>query len=798
MNNKITLVLAHFFLLVGMSGFIHTTYAQDNDQQLREDFLTPAQDIEEAVLAPRYKNITLTDSHLGPNRTYYIHYVSEKSMAPIANYAKEYYNLGGLRIDPNANRRRAFSLVKGYAGLDTYAGLELIDARTGEKQTLQTPDGAHVSHAKWSPDGTKIAYFAHFNDKTTIYVADINSGHSKQISNQPVLATLNTSFEWSGDSRYIFAIFVPEDRGSEPEKPMSDLLQVRMTTNTHKRLRTFPDLLEGKYEVKLLSYYITGQLSRIDVDNRKIRKIGEPAMIRSISAAPGGKYMIVQRVVKPFSYIVPVSRFGWKKEIWDLNGKALTLLQKSTVNEGIPDSSAVEDFERSDIKWRPDGKGLSLITAPPKDKKEKDSKSDKEDSSKVKQKKYKVIQWLPPFDKDDQKEVYSTKKRMNSVSYAENADVLFIRSGSYRNGRLFAVYPDNPDSTFTIYKYKREGFNRGGKSLMYKTSSTGFPVVQLSPDKQKVYVSGTKYYDNPQEKAPRPFIDKVNIKKGDEKRIFQSSEDYYEQVVSTLDDEMSEIVINRQSTDVIPDAWLVDVSSGDKTKLTSNVEYNKPVTQAKRERIKIERADGINFWIEVILPKDWDGEPLPGIIYQYPTEYDGQEDYDKSQKRYNKNSFPQGLRRGWPERSYPLFVTRGYAVIMADWPVIANQGNPDDGLIWSVQQNSTAVIDSLAARGYVDRSRMAIVGHSFGGFGVVHAMIYTSFFKAGIAGDDTYNRTLTPFGFQRQRNILWDDLGKYIELSPLFWAHHLDGALLIYHGKEDQNSGTWPEQSWRL
>src|SRR5699024_2226726 len=190
MNNKITLVLAHFFLLVGMSGFIHTTYAQDNDQQLREDFLTPAQDIEEAVLAPRYKNITLTDSHLGPNRTYYIHYVSEKSMAPIANYAKEYYNLGGLRIDPNANRRRAFSLVKGYAGLDTYAGLELIDARTGEKQTLQTPDGAHVSHAKWSPDGTKIAYFAHFNDKTTIYVADINSGHSKQISNQPVLATL--------------------------------------------------------------------------------------------------------------------------------------------------------------------------------------------------------------------------------------------------------------------------------------------------------------------------------------------------------------------------------------------------------------------------------------------------------------------------------------------------------------------------------------------------------------------------------------------------------------------------------
>src|SRR5699024_105438 len=145
-----------------------------------------------------------------------------------------------------------------------------------------------------------------------------------------------------------------------------------------------------------------------------------------------------------------------------------------------------------------------------------------------------------------------------------------------------------------------------------------------------------------------------------------------------------------------------------------------------------------------------------------------QEDYNKSQKRYNKNAYSPGIKKGWPERTYRLFVTQGYAVIMADWPIISNQGTPDDGLIWSIRQNSLAVIDSLASRGYADRNRMAIVGHSFGGFGVVNAMVHTSFFKAGIAGDDAYNRTLTPLGFQRQRHILWNDLGKYITLSPLF------------------------------
>src|SRR5699024_2626900 len=51
---------------------------------------------------------------------------------------------------------------------------------------------------------------------------------------------------------------------------------------------------------------------------------------------------------------------------------------------------------------------------------------------------------------------------------------------------------------------------------------------------------------------------------------------------------------------------------------------------------------------------------------------------------------------------------------------------------------------------------------------------------------------------QRQSHIMWNDLDKYIELSPLFDADHLNGALLIYHGMADQNSGAWPRQSWRL
>jgi dipeptidyl aminopeptidase/acylaminoacyl peptidase len=77
-------------------------------------------------------------------------------------------------------------------------------------------------------------------------------------------------------------------------------------------------------------------------------------------------------------------------------------------------------------------------------------------------------------------------------------------------------------------------------------------------------------------------------------------------------------------------------------------------------------------------------------------------------------------------------------------------------------------------------------------------MVHTPFFKAGIAGDGNFNRTLTPLSFQSERRSLWDDRDVYLDMSPLLYANNLNGALLMYHGAHDQNVGTFPINSWRL
>jgi dipeptidyl aminopeptidase/acylaminoacyl peptidase len=115
-----------------------------------------------------------------------------------------------------------------------------------------------------------------------------------------------------------------------------------------------------------------------------------------------------------------------------------------------------------------------------------------------------------------------------------------------------------------------------------------------------------------------------------------------------------------------------------------------------------------------------------------------------------------------------------------------------------LRNDLSATIDELDRRQIIDRTRLAIGGHSYGAFSTVNAMVNTPYFKAGIAGDGAYNRTLTPMGFQNEQRLLWDAPNVYLDMSPFLRANQITGALLMYHGMHDQNVGTDPINSIRL
>lgn len=77
-------------------------------------------------------------------------------------------------------------------------------------------------------------------------------------------------------------------------------------------------------------------------------------------------------------------------------------------------------------------------------------------------------------------------------------------------------------------------------------------------------------------------------------------------------------------------------------------------------------------------------------------------------------------------------------------------------------------------------------------------LAHSDLFAAGIARSGAYNRTLTPFGFQNERRMLWEAPELYWKVSPFMYANKINEPILLIHGEADNNSGTFPIQSERL
>ncbi|MEO0334517.1 MAG: prolyl oligopeptidase family serine peptidase, partial [Bacteroidota bacterium] len=111
--------------------------------------------------------------------------------------------------------------------------------------------------------------------------------------------------------------------------------------------------------------------------------------------------------------------------------------------------------------------------------------------------------------------------------------------------------------------------------------------------------------------------------------------------------------------------------------------------------------------------------------------------------------------------------------------------------------NAKAAIDKLVDMGIADSSRVAIGGHSYGAFMTANLLAHSDLFAAGIARSGAYNRTLTPFGFQREERTYWEAPEIYYQMSPFMHADKINEPILMLHGEADNNSGTFPLQSKR-
>ena len=149
--------------------------------------------------------------------------------------------------------------------------------------------------------------------------------------------------------------------------------------------------------------------------------------------------------------------------------------------------------------------------------------------------------------------------------------------------------------------------------------------------------------------------------------------------------------------------------------------------------------------------------------------------------------------------SHLTMLTQGYAIMdSATMPVIGDPETMNDTFIEQIVDAAKAAIDKAVEMGVADPDRVCVGGHSYGAFMTANLLAHCDLFRAGVARSGAYNRTLTPFGFQSERRPYWQAKNIYHEISPFLHADKINEPMLMIHGENDNNSGTFPIQSKRM
>lgn len=247
-------------------------------------------------------------------------------------------------------------------------------------------------------------------------------------------------------------------------------------------------------------------------------------------------------------------------------------------------------------------------------------------------------------------------------------------------------------------------------------------------------------------------------------------------------DEADKLIFNKSTFQMFPDVWISDTDFRGQRRMTE-------ANPQQQEYI----------WgsAELVTWTSNDGEELQGILYK-PENFDPAREWPLMVYFYERSS--NGLHRYFTPSTgtsinRTFYVSRGYVLFVPDIPY--KTGYPGESAMNAVVPG----IASIVNEGYIDRDRIGVQGHSWGGYQILYMLTRTNIFAAAESGAPVSNMTSAYGGIRwgsgRVRQMqyetgqsrigghLWEAQHRYIENSPLFTAYKVETPLLILHNDED-------------
>lgn len=691
----------------------------------------------------------------------------------LQDLSQQEMKLGGLRINPETN-------ISSTATYFNNLKIRKISDKN-EIQVKNLPAEARITYISFSPDEKKLAFTNTTTKGVELWIVDMETASAKKVTADNLNANLGTPYSWYNDSQSLLIKTLPQNRpaliDSDKDLPTGPI--VSTSDGKASQNRTYQDLLKNPQDEKNFETLTASEIYKVDL-NGILKKVKDQDMYSGLSFSPDGNYLMTTVIKKPFSYIVPLSRFPSVTTVYDLNGNLVKAVNEVPLNEIMPKGFSSVRTGKRNMMWRSDAPA-TLVFAEALDGGDQSRSSEYRDE---------IFTWEAPFTASP-KSFFKTKQRYDGVSWTNNHFAIVSEEWyDTRNTKSYLIDLNNGEAKVIDDRNSQDVYSDPGNFNTVK-NQYGRTVVDMKGD--KAYLIGDGFTKDGQ----HPFIDEMDVKSLKKKRLYTSNlKNTKEVIVDILDPSKGEILTTQQSSSQYPNYFKKNIKSNKALAVTNFENPFEGLKNVYKEVITYKRNDGVTLTGTLYLPANYDRkakkEKLPLLIWAYPREFKDKDTAGQSTQNDNDFTFPT-------YGSFVYWTAKGYAVLdNAAFPIIGEgKTEPNDTFIPQLVANAAAAIDAVDQLGYIDRKKVAVGGHSYGAFMTANLLTHSNLFACGIARSGAYNRTLTPFGFQSEQRNYWDVPEIYNTMSPFMHADQMKTPLLLIHGDADNNPGTFTLQTER-
>ncbi|UCC23410.1 MAG: prolyl oligopeptidase family serine peptidase, partial [Planctomycetota bacterium] len=764
-TSAIVLVLTVVALMVTASAG-----ASDERPQVTTKWQSPPKEVLEVLHAPQLPQVWTA-----PTGEYLL-LADPVLYPPLAELAAPMHKLAGMRVNPAIN---------GHHGRHGGTCPRLVRVEGGATTPLGLPADAEVHEVEWTADGQRFALTVRHADHIGLWVGSVE-GKVTKIEELALNPLMGTAVSWLPDQERLLVRRIPQ-RGAAPKPPAIPARPQILEGAGASARSTYEarNLLETAHDDALFEYYTTSELVIVEPATGKVKAVGAPAVYTTVEFSPDGEYLLVERLMGPWSHEVAWWRFASEIEVWNDKGELIAKVASLPVADEVP-VHGVPLGPRS-VSWRPtaahtlfwvealDG-GNPVAKVPHRDR---------------------LMRLEAPFT-GEAEEVFRAEHRIQPWQNAWGAEggTLMLTQRERIRRWLYVWLLDVDKGTSRLW-FDLDEDDRYG--------DPGNPVLRPLPNGrwvlrqqgEAVYFKGS----GGTARGDRPFLDLRHLETGETKRLFRCNPSRYEYFVAFAGDE-DRFVLRSESAVDVPNYYLatfgkeIEAAEGEARRSLTRVpitRFEDPtprLREIEKRIVRYERADGVPLSFQLHLPPGYaEGTPLPTVLYAYPLEYSG--------------AATAGQVRGSAQRfmslygaSHLYFLLRDYAVLdRTAMPMLGDPETTYDTFVPQLVADAEAAVAKAVEMGVADPKRIGVIGHSHGGLMVANLLAHTDLFRAGIARSGSYNKTNQPFGFQHERRSLFEARDAYIQVSPTFFADQVNEPVLIIHGDDDSNPGTLTFQS---